>query len=305
MQPLTSATSTGVNLSFGTINVAVSVHGAVGDPDTGLRTVCHHEHAPTPVKQKLACPLCGNDGTLDGFSKARDTGDGFVIIPPDVQEQARAAGTEFKKSMTLTAHPVEEVTAALMPSGKSYYLSLKSQVKGSLKAYHLLAEMVTSRPDLAFLTKLTLRTSTSVFQLAVAGEHTLVLRQMADADLVREHPVIAPVEISPAERALMTMAADTVVEPFMVDVHGTGKSHVVAEYAASQTPVAAGEVAAVAGAAAGGNVIDLTAALEAMIAAKGQSVVEAAQDQVKEAAGVITAPRRRRRKITESGKAVS
>lgn len=279
MQQLTSATSAGVNISFaGLINVTVSVHSAVGEDDSrSLRTVCtgHGEdaHSATPVKQHLICPVCDNPGTTP-FAKGKMIGDGLVVIPQDVIDAESKANAAYKKSITLTSHPVHEVTSVMMPSGKSYYLSLKNPGKGALDAYTLLGKLVSSRPDLAFMCKFTLRSSTNLFQLVVAGDGTLVLRQMADAELVREHPVIEFSEISGRMLELAGLLADETTTSFLVAEHGTGKANIIAEYAAKQTPVTPVATGGVATESA--NVLDLTAALEAALANKPAPAKKAA-----------------------------
>ncbi len=108
-----------------------------------------------------------------------------------------------------------------------------------------------------------LSSATSIFQLTTAGEGTLVLRQMAPADLVREHPVIDWIE--PEEKALDLVAAiaESEVEPFVEMVHGTGKTNIIAEYVEANSPNAV--PAAAVGPVAGG--VDMVSALEAMLAA--------------------------------------
>jgi non-homologous end joining protein Ku len=276
MQPLTSATSAGVTLSFGMIAVAVSVHGAVGEDDSrSMKIVCEHGHAATPVKQRLTCGViyadgtaCGNDGSEEPFTRARQVGDGFVVIPPEVIEKDKEASAVFKKSIALSVHPLHEVTSVLMPSGKSYYLSIKAASASAVLNYTLLSRLVTDNPDKAFMAKFTLRSATSLFQLVSAGAGTLVLRQMADADLVREHPSIPFADLDERTLELAGMLAEQQLTPFLVAEHGSGKSSIIADYAASQTPVTPVDVASVAKpeATASATVSDLTAALEAMLA---------------------------------------
>jgi non-homologous end joining protein Ku len=275
MQPLTSATSAGVTLSFGMIAVTVSVHGAVGEDDSrAMKIVCSNGHAATPVKQRLTCGVvhadgkpCGNDGSIQDFGRAREVDGGFVVIPPEVIEKDKEASAAYKKSIALSVHPASEVTSVLMPSGKSYYLSIKQQSASALLNYTLLSRLVTANPDKAFMAKFTLRSATSVFQLVAAGEGTLVLRQMADADLVREHPSIGFTDLDERTLELAGLVAEQQLTPFLVAEHGSGKSSIIADYAATQTPQTPVEVATVAKpVAAGGSISDLTAALEAMLA---------------------------------------
>jgi non-homologous end joining protein Ku len=277
MRPLANAVSANVTLSLGLISLPVFVHGAVTEDDTqSLRTVCTNEHAPTPIKGVYRCPECSSeDGAT--FSKAREEGGGvFTVVPPQVIEQAQAAGDPFKKSISLTVHPAREVSSVLLPSGKSYYLAIRTD--SMRRPYTLLSRLIDTRPDLAFMCKFTLRSSTSIFQLTTAGEGTLVLRQMADAALVRSHPVIEFVEPSERDLELATQIIEMETVPFLEVEHGTGKSAIIAEFAAAH---AGQEPAALPGPKA--VVTDMTDVLESMLAGIKKSKKSSRPSTVKKA----------------------
>jgi non-homologous end joining protein Ku len=291
MQPLKTATSTGVAMSLGMLNLLVSVHAAVGEDDgAGLRTVCVNDHAPTPIRQKYVCPVCESDDRAS-FAKARQVGDGYVVIPEEVIETEKLERKSFSKNMTLTVHPAVEVTSMLMPSGKCYYLALKNPTQNALDTYTLVSQLITSRPDLAFMTKFTLRTATSVFRLSVAGAGTLLLTQMAEAELVREHPPITFSDINPRMLELASVLADQQMVPFLA-THGSGKSHIIAAYAESQTPIAPAASTTEEAPAATGNVLDLLTRLEATVGASAAKATPKKTAATKTAATKKTTTRR-------------
>ncbi len=265
MQDLSNAVSTKVELSLGMLGIVVSVYGAVGDADTGSTvTVCADNHAPTPTKRPYICEVCGKTGHVGVFQKAAAVGDGFVIVPPEVIAENKAAADAFKKKMDFTVHPADEVSSVLMPSGKSYYLTMKTPNERQVETYTLLVELVKARPDLAFMAKFALRTVVSVFQLVVSGESTLTLRQMADAELVRKHPVVPEFTLDPAAVRLASALADTRVQPFLVADHGTGKSQIIELYTATQEPVASA-ARPVVETASTGNVLSLLEQMQAAV----------------------------------------
>jgi non-homologous end joining protein Ku len=267
MQSLTNAITAGVTLSYGMIAVPVSVHAAVGEEESsGMRIVCVNEHAATPTKTSMQCPVCASQNRST-FVKARQIGDGFVVVPPEVIADALAAAVPFKKSLSLTVHPAEQVSSVLLPSGKSYYLSLKNPVKGVLDAYSALSALITDRPDLAFMTKFSMRGPVSLFQLTVAGPGTLVLRQMSDAALVREHPAIEFTDVTDSNRQILAMIAERDCVDFVATDHGSGQNTIIADYAATQTPVAAEATGGVVSAS-NGTVVDITSLLASMLAEK-------------------------------------
>lgn len=265
MQALTTAVSKAVKLNLLMLNLTVSVHAAVGEDKTSAnKIVCMKEHSPTPTRTRLTCPECSAE---TGFVKARVVGDGLVVIPPEVIAAEIEANAAFKNSIELTVHPVAEVTSVLLPSGKSYYLSMIKPTLGERGTYTLLGKLLRRRPDLAFMTKLSLRSAATLFQLTVAGDGTLVLRQMADAELVRQHPVIEFADLDERALELAEMLADQQVQPFVTAQHGVGRSQIIAEYALGQTPI---PMAAIPGQASThdiASVTDFTAHLEAMVKA--------------------------------------
>lgn len=271
--PLASTTRKGVTLSFGAINLMVNVHSAVGD-DTArkLKNVCTghiggKQHAPSPIKQRRYCPVCDNDNSVE-FRKAQEVSEGYVMIPQEIVDLEKEAATGMSKGMEITMHPVESVSG-MLPSGKSYYLSLPNSNPGQRQAYTMLSHLIRTKPDLAFMTRFTLRTAVSVFQITTAGPGTLVLRQMADAELVREHPAIEWFELTEQQMMLAAMVTDMEVKPFVPGEHGTGKSNIIANYAAEQTPIPGVEPVLDGRQAPTGGVVDITTQLEAMLAARG------------------------------------
>lgn len=284
MQDLKSATRAGITLSLDFLNVMVSVYAAVGeDTSAKLTTLCthlntplQHDHDPNPIKQKYVCPTCDSEAK-ENFVKGRKSGAQWVIIDDTVREQVKAAAKESADTIALTVHPADQVTGVLMPSGKSYYLGVKGDSdKATAKlsqAYTLLSRTIAGRPDLAFMGKFTLSSTTSIFQLVVAGEGTLVLRQMAEADLVRKHPVIEWIE--PTERALeiASAIADDAVVDFVDTTHGTGKTNIIAAYVEANAPAT---VAGPAGSPLGGA-DSMEAELEARLLAARAAKLAAAE----------------------------
>lgn len=262
MQELTSATKANVTLSLGLLSTTVSLHAAVGDARIDMHDACTNGHPVTRIKQRRFCPVCDNDGSVLPLVKARETGDGLVEIKPEVLESVAAVAAEFS-DIALSVHPAEDVSGVLLPSGKSYYLSMKKPGKSQREVYTLLGQLVGSRTDLAFMARYTMRQVTSIFQLVVAGNGTLVMRQMSDAALVRVHPVIEFTDVADTNAVLAESVADALCEPFDPDVHGTTQTSIIEDYVATQTPVAALPTQS----GASSNVLDVTAALAAMMEA--------------------------------------
>lgn len=276
MQELTSAITSKVSLSLGIFNTVVSVHAAVGqDESSKMRTVCTHNHAATPIKQHRTCPICGNtDGENKPFEKASAIdSDSVVEIPDWVLDKVKEETDALKRNgIAVTVHRDTDVSSVMLPSGSSYYLSLNKPSQAQLEAYAHIAKLIASRPDRAFMTRFPLRTAVSIFRLTTAGENTLMLEQMADAELVRKHPVVEPFEVDAETVEMVSRYCDRETVEFDVAAHGTARSTIIADYVAAQTPtlVPAGATD-VPAAAVASNVIDIKATLANLLGASDVS----------------------------------
>lgn len=190
MPELKSATRTNVTVSLGPIGFTASVHTAVESEDaTGLVNVCVHPAsteagAPSRIRRTDACPVCENSDKAT-FRKAKIEGGTVKVLP--VQELARAAetGHACKDRVELTVHPAKQLTKAFH-DGTSYYL--KPQTATVASTYAVLATVLERRQDLAFVGEFAVKGVARFYQLVVL-EGTLVLRQLARPELVRDRPV--------------------------------------------------------------------------------------------------------------------
>lgn len=285
--PLSRALKNGVSLRLGTFAFDVTVHSSVAeDTDIAMKTVCtgqHHvnqvielatgagktataaalakaAHPVSTVRQTYTCPVCA---AQSDFGKARPVGDGFIPIPDSVMEAADAAEAEFGKVLELKVHPAAEVGAAVIPSGKSYYLSVKTNTD----LYAAIVGMIKASPDKAYVTQWAVRTAVSPFQLVVEGDNILTLRQLSEPTLVRARPKVEGVA-NPRELAAAIELAEALIEPFDVEAFDRPRARILAEFTEGkmpETPVLVPSAASADGG--GGRVLSL---LEALAAAKAK-----------------------------------
>ncbi len=277
--PMSRAIKAGVTLRFGLAQIPVSLHSTakVEDDEGELKTVCHGHGAPetfvfegsgkthtlSTIKQVRSCPVCT---ATQEFGKAHPVGEGLVEIPEDVLAAAQAADDAFAKEIALEVHPAAEWAQHAMPTGKSYYVS----VKGSGAGYVLMVALLRKRPDLAFIAMHSVRGAAHLYQLVVADDaDVLMLVQMADPELVRAAPKVTG-EVKPIELAAAERLADDLLAPLDPTVYTRPKQRVIAEYLEGRVPVAALSPQEVA--AGGGQVLSLMAALEASVESKGGKV---------------------------------
>lgn len=263
MQPITNPVAKDAVLSFMGISMIVNVHTAVADVKNAVthQACANPEHSLTRVRQTLACPECGNEDK-ESFVRVKEVSKALVLVQAEWLAEQAAEAAKFKQAMPITIHPAGQVAAALIPSGKTYYVTLTpgSHVE-RWKAYNLLVRLIGDRPELTFMTKLTFRTALQLFSLSVS-DGTLILKAMADGDMVRERPAVEDTGVTEANLKFGQQLIDLSVQQFDVGEHGSTGREELARKIAAAAP--AGTVTSITPAA-GGEVLDVTAALEAMI----------------------------------------
>lgn len=205
----------GLVLSFGLVNVIVSIDGAVQKEDS-LATVCTGTpgtpaHAPTKIAQQRHCATCGEVQFAD-LKKARVVGDSFQVIEQQevaaVRDQALGAS---KKMLTLTAHDAAEVNANTLQGESVYYMSPDGAAQ--VGAYSLLLDAVTRRNDIAFVTTYTPTSRQSMWQLK-AFQGTLVVEQRVWPEQVRPAPATGALEPDSVLSAQLDQIISAMVVPF-------------------------------------------------------------------------------------------
>jgi non-homologous end joining protein Ku len=254
------------------VNFQASVHSAIEDRENaGLSSLCVHENTEhkdkpaSPIKRRDFCPVCDNDDKTT-FRKGQLAGDSAVMLTAEQVEAAKAHGQSIKGALELTTHTTESVNGTF-PTGKSYYLNAKSPADAKL--YALVAKTLGAHPELTLIGEASLRGAAMLYQV-VADGGTLIMRQLARPETVRERPVVeaeTDEKLGPLLEQLLTVSA----EPFDPQVYESKRAKALAEALAEAPTVAATSqdgVPAVAN-------VDLVSQLEAKLAALGQSAAPA------------------------------
>lgn len=259
MQPLTNPVAKDVKLTFGLVSMVVNVHTAVADiKDAQTHQACNHEHPLTRVRQVTACPTCGNDDK-GSFVRVKEISKQLILVHEEWLAQQAAEAAKFKQNMAITWHPADQVAAALIPNGKTYYMSLTpGSHPEAWKAYSLLTTLIENNPNLTFMTKLTFRTALQLFSLS-ASDGMLILKAMADTELVRERPAVQVTEVSKVNLGIGQQIIEAYLEDFDAVEHGSTGREKLAEQIAATVPMTPGVE---------GEVVDVTEALELTIKAK-------------------------------------
>jgi hypothetical protein len=280
MLPVSRAIKRNVSLRLDTFAFPVTIHSSVAeDTDAQLKTVCHGQegmdrvtnlatgagktvsaaalkkakHALSTVNSHLICPVCD---AHSGFGKGRPVDGGIVGLSAEVLAAADAADAKFISTMTLQPYLAAEVHAELVPSGKTYYLS----VSANKDLYALIVALVKKRTDIAYVTQWAVRTAASPFQLVVEPGDVLALRQLADPALVRARPQMSGGVVNETYMRAAEELSDLLIEPFDVTKFERPRTRIIAEFVAGQTPT----VVPVDGSAVeGAQVLSLLDALEA------------------------------------------
>lgn len=249
-------------LTFGLVNVPVKVYSATEDHDVPLHQV--HAGDGGRIRYQRICELDGEIVPYAEIDKAYDDGERTVVL---TAEDIAALPSERSREIEVVEFvPSEQVDVLTLD--KAYYLEPDST---SPKAYVLLRETL-ERTERTAIVRFSLRQKTRLAALRVRGD-VLVLQTLLWSDEVREAKFAsldAPVKISAKELELSA----SLVESFSSDFDPT---QFVDEYQqelrtlidakldkgdALDTSETFGERAEKS---AGGEVIDLMAALQASV----------------------------------------
>jgi DNA end-binding protein Ku len=213
----------GLVLSFGLVNVIVSIDGAVGKEES-LTSVCcgptgGTQHAPTPISQVRTCKHCVTKTNPAGIveyadlKKAREVGSGQYQIA-DQQEVAATKDATLgatKKMLTLTVHDNTDVAANTLQGDGAYYISPEGPAQ--IGAYSLLLDAVKRNPDKAFLTQFTPTSSAGLWQLKAFGD-VLVMEKRCWPEQVKAVPAVGAIEPDAGLQAQMDMVIESMAKSF-------------------------------------------------------------------------------------------
>lgn len=203
-----------VNLSFGLLNVIVSMTSAVDKLTTGNTMVCDSGHDVTPLKMERCCPTCDRQVPYDEVKKARKVGDKYVLVEAADLEAAAVDlpdPARLKKSASIDVHNAVDIDVQTSVGEKLYYLI---PAAGSEAAYSTLYRLAAEHPEYAFLTQWTPRTKSSVFALR-AFNGALCLQERVRASAIRTAPEVPTVpDTSLYQMAEALLRMDGVVKPF-------------------------------------------------------------------------------------------
>jgi non-homologous end joining protein Ku len=275
--------ATGVSLTLGLISTTVRVESAK-EGVTSLNQICegqpnHPDHAPSTVNSKLACPACGPITDVSLIKRGRPSGDGFMVVDPAQIEALKSENTaQYKKSITLGAHPRDQFELETVRGEKLYYLV----PDGTPDMYATILEAVKTTPDVALCGLWTPRSAASLFRLAAYerdGHAALVLEERVQSAKLKAVPATGGT-IIPKLLAQAQQYIPNEVEPLIWDTYDD-HFKVKLEALFASVPVVPGLAAATTNATPAMSPDDLMAALDKSLAGK------------KTAAKKTAAPRRR------------
>ena len=184
------------------------------DSDSGPKqyTCCNVGHEPARTTMKLMCRECENDDRST-FVKGVETEDGLVILTDEVIASAGPTD-EVRETISLTAHPADEVNARSMRDGNVYYLSPS---KGTEEVYGLLVALLAERPDVAFVTEFAIKSKAAMYALVRYGD-SLTLTELARPEAVRDAPD-PEVDVPEEGVAMLSQLVDKIAKPFDPDTY--------------------------------------------------------------------------------------
>ncbi|TDN92547.1 Ku protein [Microbacterium sp. BK668] len=267
-------------LTFGLVNVPVKVYAATEDHDVSLHQV--HNKDGGRIRYQRVCEIDGEVVPYQDIDKAFDDGDKTVVLTKD--DLASLPAERSREIDVVEFVPSEQVD--LLTLDRAYYLEPDS---ASPKAYVLLRKTL-EQTDRTAIVRFSLRQKTRLAALRVRGD-VLVLQTLLWADEVREANFPAldeSVRISAKELELSaslveSFASDFDPEEFTDEYQAELRTLIQAKLEkgdAVDTAETFGEQEEDAG----GEVIDLMAALRASVERSRAARAGGADEKTKDAA---------------------
>lgn len=162
-------------LTFGLVNVPVKVYSATEDHDVSLHQV--HNKDGGRIRYQRVCEIDGEVVPYSDIDKAYDDGDKTVVLTKD--DLAALPAEKSREIDVVEFVPSEQID--LLTLDRAYYLEPDSS---SPKAYVLLRKTL-EQTDRTAIVRFSLRQKTRLAALRVRGD-VLVLQTLLWADEVRE-----------------------------------------------------------------------------------------------------------------------
>jgi non-homologous end joining protein Ku len=212
------------------VSTLIDVEAAVSTPES-LHTVCDAGHDPIRVRQSVACPTC-QAADRHGFASARELADGTLVLVP--ADTLAPVAPELKERIALSVHRADDVT--LLAAGNVYHLKARASTD---TAYALIAQLVATRPDLAFLAQWAPRSRVGLYRLGVA-RGVLTLTALARPEQMRAAPAAPSLPAASPLLAAVEAFADAACTPFNEADYIDARAAALDAALAAITPVAAG-----------------------------------------------------------------
>ncbi|QIG40341.1 Ku protein [Microbacterium sp. 4R-513] len=248
-------------LTFGLVNVPVKVYAATEDHDVSLHQV--HNKDGGRIRYQRVCEIDGEVVPYQDIDKAYDDGDKTVVL---TKEDLASLPAERSREIDVVEFvPSEQVD--LLTLDRAYYLEPDS---ASPKAYVLLRKTL-EQTDRTAIVRFSLRQKTRLAALRVRGD-VLVLQTLLWADEVREANFPAldeTVRISAKELELSASLVDSFASDFdpeqFTDEYQAELRTLIEAKLENGDAVDTAETFGEQEEEAGGEVIDLMAALRASV----------------------------------------
>jgi DNA end-binding protein Ku len=281
-------------VAFGLVNVPVKLYAATGEHEVPLHQV--HRTDGGRIRYRKTCSVCGEPVEMGDIAKGYQADDGKLVVLTDEDLAELPLSTEREISV-LEFVPADQVDPILL--AKTYYLEPE---KSAAKPYALLREALAASDRMAVV-KVALRQRESMAVLRVRAD-VICLQTLLWPDEVRaaDFPVldadvsVRPQELQMASSLVESLAGDFDPSAFEDSYQSALEAMIEAKVSAGSTQdVPAGAGGAAGQVAAGGEVIDLLAALQRSVEKAREARGAPARDgQPVAAAGGGDAPARER-----------
>ena len=233
----------GVSLSLGLIGGATVRVEAAKERAESFKTLCVGQngtaHAPSTVSYTKTCPTCGPITDHSTLKKGKPSGDGFIVVEEsEIKQLKDTHAAAFKKSITLTPHPAEQVATSTAQGEKLYYLVPES----GDDRYALLATLIEEHPEYAFMLMWTARSVATMYVARVA-DGVITLEERVHQSHLKARPTVTATPDA-ALLAMATQVLGAMVKDFDPVTYEDGYATALSNLLASREAMAGGAVAA-------------------------------------------------------------
>lgn len=170
----------------------------------------HPAHEASPRRAPYHCDVCGPIIDNDVLVRGVKTGKTYTLVDVTAAQELRAEYADKYDSLSLVPHPAADFLAQTGEGRALHYLTPADA--GQADHYALLAQLIQSHPELAFVGLYTPRSATSLFHLTVR-DGVILMAERTRTDSLKPMPSVGG-EVNEKLYGMLDSMLDQFTEPY-------------------------------------------------------------------------------------------